>query len=240
MIEIGGKPILWHIMKYYSHYGFKDFVLALGYKGDMIKKYFYNYEFLNNDFTLELGSPEKTVIHHAHQETGWRVTLVDTGEKTLKGARLKHVERYIDSEEFLVTYGDGLADINLPQLIDFHRSHKKMATLTGINMASQFGELKINGNQVEEFREKPKDAPGFINGGFFVFHRNIFNYLNKDEQCDLEYGALEQLAKENQLMVYKHTGTWACMDTLRDMDHLNGLWKDRKAFWKVWPNGFGH
>jgi len=234
MVNIGNWPILWHIMKIFAHYGHKEFVLSLGYKGDMIKDYFYRYEIMNNDVTFELGFPEKTCIHQFHEEKGWHVTLADTGQKTLKGARLKKVEKYITEDEFMVTYGDGVADININALLDFHHRHGKLATVTGINPASRFGELKIEGNRVEAFNEKPENSSGLINGGFFVFNKSIFDYLSADDNCDLEIGALERIANEGQLMVYKHKGSWACMDTLRDMDYLNKLWDENKAFWKIW------
>jgi len=234
MVNIGKRPILWHTMKIYAHYGFNNFVLCLGYKGEMIKEYFYDYEILNNDFSLELGNRKSIEVHNNHNETEWRVTLTDTGDKALKGARLKRVEKYIDGEQFMMTYGDGVADINISALLDFHTSHGKLATLTGINPASRFGELKIKGDRIERFREKPKNGRGLINGGFYVFNRSIFDYLSPDDDCDLEIGPLEKIAQEGQLMVYKHKGFWACMDTYRDMEYLNKLWSDNKAEWKVW------
>ncbi len=234
MVNIGPYPILWHIMKYYSQFGFKEFVLALGYKGDMIKNYFCHYELMNNDVTIELGQPEKTCIHYAHDEAGWKITLADTGEKSLKGARLKKVEKYIVGDTFMMTYGDGIADVDIGKLLAFHQAHGKMATVTGINIASRFGELKIDGDSVETFSEKPQDGKGFINGGFFVFSRKILDYLTADDLCDLEVGPLEQIAGEGQLMVYKHKGFWACMDTLRDMEYLNKIWNDGRARWKIW------
>ena len=234
MVNIGPYPILWHIMKYYSQFGFKEFVLALGYKGDMIKNYFCHYELMNNDVTIELGQPEKTCIHYAHDEAGWKITLADTGEKSLKGARLKKVEKYIVGDTFMMTYGDGIADVDIGKLLAFHQAHGKMATVTGINIASRFGELKIDGDSVETFSEKPQDGKGFINGGFFVFSRKILDYLTADDLCDLEVGPLEQIAGEGQLMVYKHRGFWACMDTLRDMEYLNKIWNDGRARWKIW------
>ena len=189
---------------------------------------------MNNDVTLELGSPERISIHQSHEEKGWRVTLADTGEKTLKGARLKKVEKYLGDDIFMMTYGDGVADIDINALLSFHRSHGKIATVTGISPASRFGELKIKGNSVEAFNEKPKISSGLVSGGFFVFNRGIFDYLSTDDSCDLEIGALEKIAHEGQLMVYKHKGSWACMDTLRDMDYLNKLWNEDEAFWKIW------
>lgn len=234
MVNIGNRPILWHIMKIYAHFGHRDFILSLGYKGEIIKEYFYHYELMNNDVTLELGHPEKIDIHQSHEENGWRVTLADTGQKAFKGARLKKVEKYITDNEFMTTYGDGVADIDINALLDFHHKHGKLATVTGINPASRFGELKIKGNRVEAFNEKPQTGSGLINGGFFVFNKGIFDYLSVDDSCDLEIGPLEQIAREEQLMVYKHNRSWACMDTLRDMDYLNKLWDENKAFWKIW------
>ena len=232
MVNIGNRPVLWHIMKIYAHYGYKEFILCLGYKGEMIKEYFYHYELMNNDVTLELGHPEKIHIHKPHEENGWKVTLVDTGLKALKGARLKKVERYLTENEFMMTYGDGLADINITDLLEFHRGHGKLATVTGINPASRFGELIVNGDRVEAFNEKAKTSSGFINGGFFVFNKGIFDYLSTDDSCDLEIGPLEEISRDEQLMLYKHPGSWACMDNLRDMDYLNKLWDGKKAFWK--------
>ena len=181
MVNIGRHPILWHIMKIYAHYGHKDFILGLGYKGEMIKEYFYHYELMNNDITLELGHPENICIHQSHSEKDWRITLSDTGGKALKGARLKKVEKYINEDEFMMTYGDGVADIDINKLLSFHKSHGKLATLTGINPASRFGELKINGNSVTAFSEKPKNSSEFINGGFFVFNKKIFDYLSTND-----------------------------------------------------------
>ena len=234
MVEIGGKPILWHIMKIYAYYGFKKFILCLGYKGEMVKEYFYNYEVLNNDFTIELGDKKNVKIHSNHTENGWQITLADTGDKALKGGRLKRVEKYVDDSVFLTTYGDGVANVDIKSLLAFHKNHGRLATVTGINPASRFGELKIKGDQVESFSEKPKNGSGLVNGGFFAFDKRIFDYLSTDDSCDLEIGPLEKIAAEGQLMVYKHRGFWACMDTIRDMEYLNKLWVDNKAFWKIW------
>lgn len=236
MVEIGGRPILWHIMKIYAKYGFKDFILCLGYKGEMIKDYFYNYEILNNDFTVELGNRNKHIeIHSNHEERGFRVTLADTGDKALKGARLKRIEKYIDGGQFMVTYGDGVADINIDKLLQFHQSHGKIATVTGVcPKFLRFGELEVQNDQVIRFAEKPKYTGNYINGGFFVFNRNIFDYLEYKDNCELEVGVLDQLSKQGELMVYKHEGFWACMDTLRDVEYLNNLWDTNQAGWKIW------
>tara|TARA_Y100000031_G_C8177255_1_gene364719 strand:+ start:166 stop:1017 length:852 start_codon:yes stop_codon:yes gene_type:complete len=234
MVEIGRHPILWHIMKIYACQGFKDFILCLGNKGHMIKEYFYHYQVLNNDFTIVLGERNNIKIHSDLDEKNWRITLADTGDKALKGARLKRVEKYIDNDLFMMTYGDGVSDINLHDLLAFHSRHGKLATVTGINPASRFGELKIRGDQVESFAEKAGTNSGLVNGGFFVFSKEFLNYLTPDDSCDLEFGPLEKIARDGQLMVYKHKGFWACMDTLRDMDYLNKLWNTNQASWKIW------
>lgn len=234
MVHIGNRPILWHIMKNYAHFGFKEFILPLGYKSEMIKEYFFDYEFLNNDFTVELGEKKKIEIHSNHKEKNWKVTLVDTGEKALKGARLKRIEKYVREEQFMVTYGDGVADVDINALLEFHQSHGKLATVTGMNPASRFGELKVQNDTVESFNEKPKDSSNLVNGGFFVFNRGIFDYLEDNDDCDLEIGPLEKIAKEGELMVYQHKGFWTCMDTIRDVEYLNRLWLEYNAKWKVW------
>jgi glucose-1-phosphate cytidylyltransferase len=233
MVYVGNKPILWHIMKIYAHYGFKDFVLALGYKGDMIKEYFQNYELMNNDVTLELGKPENRIVHQNNKEVGWKVTLADTGQYALKGSRLKQLEKYIDGDEFMMTYGDGVGNVNISSLLEFHRSHGKIATITGAIPISQFGKLSIQENNIVNFTEKPR-ADSFINGGFFVFNKTIFDHLTTDDNCDLEYGVLEKLSQEGQVRVYKHDNFWANMDTFRDMEYLNKLWGEGKAEWKIW------
>ena len=192
MVNIGPRPILWHIMKTYAHYGYSNFILALGYKGEMIKEYFYNYEILNNDFTIELGDKKNIEILSKHNENDWRITLADTGDIALKGARLKRVEKYIDSDLFMMTYGDGIANIDINSLLAFHQKHEKLVTVTSINSASPFGKLKITKGQVEEFCEKPKNDGDLINGGFFVLNKEIFDYLSADDLCDLEEGPLEK------------------------------------------------
>jgi glucose-1-phosphate cytidylyltransferase len=200
----------------------------------MIKEYFYNYEILNNDFTVELGNYKNIKIHSNHEEKGWRVTLVDTGKKALKGSRIKKIEEYITGDLFMLTYGDGLANINLDELLYFHKSHGRIGTVTGVRPPSRFGEMIIKDKRVASFTEKPQVSGGMINGGFFVFSRKIFNYLSEDDNCDFELGPLEELAEDGELMVYEHKGEWACMDTYRDMQYLNNLWKSGKAFWKIW------
>lgn len=235
MVNIGPRPIIWHIMKIYAHYGHKEFILPLGYKGEVIKEFFFNYEVMNNDVTIELGKPESLCLHNCHDELGWKVTLADTGQRTLKGGRIKKIEKYVSDETFMLTYGDGVADIDIGKLLDFHHSHGRIATVTGINPRSLFGGLSVDGDRVKAFREKSKDKKGdLISAGFFVFERKLFEYLTPDEDCELEYGTLERIAAEGQLMVYKHKGFWACMDTQRDMDALNEMWASGQATWKVW------
>lgn len=234
MIEIGGRPILWHIMKGYAHYGFNDFVLCLGYKAEVIKRYFLEYESMRNDFTIELGSSEAVVFHGNHRERGWRVTLADTDLRANTGARVKRIERYIDGDTFMLTYGDGVADIHLHELVRFHKAHGKIGTVTGVRPSSRFGELVTAGDAVTEFREKRQISQGFINGGFFVFHRRIFEYLDADDGCVLEREPLERLAKDGELMMYAHTGFWQCLDTPRDLQRLQELWQHGAPPWKVW------
>jgi len=206
----------------------------LGYKGEIIKDYFYHYALMNKAVTIELGKPRNLEIHQCHEETSWKITLVETGENALKGARIKRLEPYITGDTFLLTYGDGIADVDIDELIRFHRSHGKMMTLTGINPTSRFGELKLDGDRVISFSEKPQTHEGFINGGFFVCNRRIFEYLNDDDRCDFEFGPLEEIARMGEMMVFRHDGFWACMDTLRDRDYLNSLWNENQAAWKNW------
>lgn len=236
LVEIGGKPILWHIMKTYSHYGFNDFILCLGYKGSMIKEYFCHYNLLNKDFTLTLGQEKEPVAYNDHCEKDWRITFVDTGEETLKGGRLKKVEKYINEDTFMATYGDGVADIDIAKLVEFHKGHGKIATLTGVRPLSRFGELITEGDQIKKFEEKPQSDGKPINGGFFVFNRRIFDYLQDHDNCDLEYGTLDKMAESGELMMYRHPGFWYCMDTTRDSDYLRKIWREGKVPWKVWGN----
>ncbi len=232
MVKIGGKPILWHIMKIYSSFGYNDFVISLGYKAEVIKDYFLNYNALANDFTINLKSRD-ILIHNNHRELDWNVTLIETGLNSLKGARIKRVEKFLDDVN-MVTYGDGVADINIDELVKFHKSHGKILTVSGVHPSSRFGELNERDGVVESFFEKPKNSIRYVNGGFMVFNRELLNYLTEDENCDFEYGAMEQLAAEGQVMVYKHEGSWECMDHERDVVFLNDLWKKNRAFWKIW------
>jgi glucose-1-phosphate cytidylyltransferase len=234
MVEIGGRPILWHIMKSYAAHGFTDFVICLGYKGEQIKEYFLNYEAMNNDFTVELGHPESIAYHDGHQEKGWKVTLVDTGIQTMTGARVKRAGRYLTGDRFMLTYGDGVSDVNLRGLLAFHDQAGTLATVTGVHPRSRFGELLVNGSRVRQFSEKPETHEGLINGGFFVFERRVLDYLSDEPGCVLEREPLERLACDGQLSVYRHRGFWQCMDTYRDYQHLNTLWESGGAEWKTW------
>ncbi len=229
MIMIGDKPILWHIMKLYSHYGFNDFILCLGYKGEVIKNFFLEYDLVNSDFTICLGTKEITRHSKIYDERDWQVTLADTGNGTLTGGRVKKIEKYIDEDTFIMTYGDGLSNVNLKELIRFHRDKGKIATVTGVRPIARFGELLVDGDLVKTFSEKPQIENGWISGGFFVFERKIFDYL--DEECMLERKPLEKLAQENQLAVYKHSDYWRCMDTYRDLEALNQEWASGRPGW---------
>lgn len=232
MVKIGDKPILWHIMKTYAHFGYKDFILSLGYKAEVIKNYFYNYEAYTNDFKINLGSNNIEKINN-HAEVDWDVTLVDTGIDTLKGARVKRIENYLD-EINMLTYGDGVADININELVAFHKKHKKMLTISGVYPPARFGELKEENGKLLSFEEKPQASEGLINGGYMVFNIELLNHLTTDEDCDFEIGLLDKLVLEEEVMVYKHTGKWECIDNERDLTHLKRMWKQKKAFWKVW------
>ncbi|KJU82095.1 glucose-1-phosphate cytidylyltransferase [Candidatus Magnetobacterium bavaricum] len=232
MIEIGGMPILWHIMKTYSSYGFNEFILCLGYKGKTIKDFFYNYEIAINDFTIELGT-KNIEMYPRHEEHGWKVTLIDTGENTMTGGRVKKVERFIDGDTFMLTYGDGLTDLNIKTLLEFHKSHKKIGTVTGVSPPSRYGELVIHDDHVISFSEKPAGEEAFINGGYFVFNRKFYDYLEDDDSCILERVPLEKLVSDGQLKVFQHRGFWQCMDTYRDYKFLKELW-DNKPPWRIW------
>jgi len=233
MVTIGNKPVLWHIMKIYSHYGFNDFIIALGVKGHIIKDYFYNFEPRNNDLTVDLSSGD-IKYHNKHNESDWKVTLVDTGLNTLKGGRIKRLENYLTDDINMITYGDGVADINIKKLVEYHKSHGETITITGVRPPARFGELIEKEGQLISFAEKPQTSAGLINGGFMVFNRNLLDYLTLDRECDFEFDALEKLTAAGEAMVYKHTGQWECMDHERDVIHLNKLWIDKQAFWKVW------
>lgn len=233
MIEIGGKPILWHIMKLYSTHHIHDFIICLGYKGYMIKEYFANYFLHMSNVTFDI-SKNKMEVHQNYAEP-WRVTLVETGDKTMTGGRLKQVADYLDNEDFCFTYGDGVADLDITALINFHRSQKTLATLTAIQPPGRFGALSIENNKVKSFTEKPTGDGGWINGGFFVLSPKVIDYIEHDDMTWEKY-PLERLANEGQLSLYYHHGFWWAMDTLRDKNYLEELWTSGKAPWNVWPN----
>jgi glucose-1-phosphate cytidylyltransferase len=233
MVEVGGRPILWHIMKIYAKHGFRDFVLCLGYQGQLIKEYFLNYEAMNNDFSISLGGRKQIEYHGHHEEQDFRVTLVDTGLETMTGGRILRVKPYVDGDTFLVTYGDGVADIDLSRLLRFHQEHGRLATVTTVKPTSRFGLLEIgNDSRVTSFSEKPQ-VEGWMSAGFFVFDRRMFDYLTGDD-CILERMPLERLAGEGQLMAYRHEGFFFAMDTYREYQHLNRIWDSGKAPWKIW------
>ena len=233
MVEIGGKPVIWHIMKLYSHYGFNDFIICLGYRGYMIKEYFSHYFMHMSDVTIDLSKNE-TKIHTTASEP-WKITLVDTGLDTMTGSRLKRVKKYVGNQAFLLTYGDGLTDVNIKKLVGFHKKSKKLATLTAIQNAGRFGVLNIDsGDKVSSFLEKPKGESGWISGGFFVLEPEIFNFIDNDDTVVWENEPLEKLSRQGKLYAYKHTGFWGCMDTLRDKINFERIWQSGNAPWKVW------
>ncbi|MDQ6763124.1 MAG: glucose-1-phosphate cytidylyltransferase [Bacteroidota bacterium] len=234
MVEIGGKPILWHIMKIYSHFGFNEFIICLGYKGYVIKEYFMHYFLHNSDITIELGN-NKVEIHDTTTEN-FKVTLVETGLDTKTAGRLKQVQKYIGDEDFMLTYGDGVCDVNLEELLAFHKSHNKIATVTSVQLDARFGGMDVDKDgDVLAFREKAKDDCKWINGGFFVLKPEVFNYLNGDVNNKMwEEEPLESLANDNQLVAFRHYGFWKCMDALRDKIELEDLWKHNEAKWKAW------
>lgn len=232
MIPIGDRPILWHIMRCYAHHGFRRFVLCLGYKAEMIKSYFLNYSQLSSDFTVDLKRNAMTV-HSVDHDQDWEVTLAYTGEHSMTGSRVAQAAaRYLgDAPQFAVTYGDGLTDADLGAEYEFHSGHASLGTVLGVNPPTRFGELKLEGEKVVTFDEKPDALESWINGGFFFFQRGFLDYLSVDESCVLERAPLVRLAQDGGLRAYRHTGFWACMDTQRDRDHLNQLWRDGRAPW---------
>lgn len=234
LVEIGGRPILLHIMKLFAHHGFTEFVLCLGYRGNMIKEHFLNYEAMNSDFTVALAPRRQIVYHGSHAEEGFAVTLAETGLDSMTGQRVKAIEKYVDGDTFMVTYGDGLSDVNLKSLLEFHRQHGRLATVTTVKPLSRFGVLELDSSgAVAGFHEKPQ-LEGWVNVGFFVFERSVFDYLDNDTSCVLEREPLERLAQEGQLMAYRHPGFFYAMDTYREYKVLNELWESGKAPWKVW------
>jgi len=236
MIPIGGLPIVWHIMKYYAYWGQKDFILCLGYKGDVIKNFFLNYETNTRDFTIQLGEKSGITYHTSSPESDWSVTLADTGATAMTGARVKAIKKYIGNDEyFMLTYGDGVGDIDIDKLIQFHKSHKRICTVTGVRPPGRFGELTVSDSGiVEGFNEKPQVAGGRINGGYFVCSREFFDYLGDSNDLVLEKDPMDHLVKNKQLMVFEHDGFWQPMDTAREYSLLNELYKKNQAPWKVW------
>lgn len=234
MVQVGNRPILWHIMKIYAYYGFKEFIICLGYKGNMIKEYFLNYEIMNNDLTVNMGKKNQIEVHGEHEEKDWRVTLADTGEESQTGARVKRIEKYINDDMFMLTYGDGVSQIDIQNLVDFHKSHGKIGTMTGVHPASRYGEINTEDGLITIFNEKPQTTEGLINGGFFVFNREFFDYLEADESCILEAEPLENLVADKELMLYKNDGFWQSVDTYRELQLVNSIWKQPNPPWKVW------
>ena len=230
MVQIGGKPILWHIMKNYAHFGHKDFYVALGYKAEVIKDYFLHYRTLNADFTVDLGTG--VVNSHQLDEVDWKVTLVNTGQNSMTGGRVKRMKPFIGNETCLLNYGDGLSNVDLDQLIKFHKSHGKLVTVTAVHPGARFGELEIKGKQVTSFQEKPQTKQGWINGGYFVIEPKFFELIEGD-QTILEREPLEYTAQMGELMTYQHEGFWQCMDTKRDRDNLEDFWHSGKVPWKL-------
>jgi glucose-1-phosphate cytidylyltransferase len=234
LVEVGGRPVLWHIMKLYAHHGFNEFVCCLGYRAHMIKEYFLNYEAMNNDFTICLGEQHRIRYHGKHAEQNFMVTCVDTGLDTMTGGRVKRIVRHLeDDDTFLVTYGDGVSDVDVRAVIDYHRAHGKLATATTVKPTSRFGVVEVSEEgAIDRFVEKPQ-LEGWINAGFFVFDRKVLDYIDGDD-CILEREPLERLSAEGQLMAYRHGGSFYAMDTYRDFLLLNELWNEAKAPWKVW------
>ena len=231
MVEIGGRPILWHIMKIYGRWGFEDFVVCLGYKGYIIKEFFANYVVHGSDITIDLRTNSSFL--HSNSTEPWRIALVDTGDKTMTGGRILRIRNYLDNQTFMLTYGDGVADVDLQALLAFHKSHGKLATVTAVHPPSRFGGMAIDNGLVTDFTEKPQLGEGWINGGFFVLEPGVFDYISGDEM-PFERQPLERLARDGQLAAYKHGSFWQCMDTLRDVMLLNELWDSGGCPWKVW------
>lgn len=231
MVEIGGRPILWHIMKIYAHYGFKEFYIALGYKGEMIKRFFYDYQSLSGNLSINFADGRVDVRERDCED--WQVHLIETGLNSMTGGRVKRLEEYLGNETFMVTYGDGVCNVNLAELVEFHRLHRRLATVTAVHPPARYGELLIREDLTCGFSEKPQTHEGWINGGFLIFEPEVLDYLSGDESV-LEIEALERLANEGQLVAYKHGGFWQCMDTLRDKRQLESAWESGAPPWKVW------
>lgn len=236
MLPIGGKPILWHIMKIYAHYGIKDFVLCLGYNGWIIKEFFLNYAAKTSDISLTLNRQDSIVYHNINSDENWKVTLVETGELTQTGARIWNARKYLeDCNFFSVTYGDGVANIDIRSLLEIHKKAGFLGIITGVHPLGRFGEIEINGNMISEFNEKPNVSMGLINGGFMIFKRSVIDkYFREGEDLSLESEVLVKMVKDKQLGVYQHEGYWQCVDTPREYNILNKLWSEKKAPWKIW------
>jgi glucose-1-phosphate cytidylyltransferase len=231
MVEIGGKPILWHIMKLYGCYGYKEFLIACGYKGEMIKEYFHNYFIHNSDYIIDLRDGTRQIVKSNGDD--WKVGVIDTGQETMTGGRILRLKEWTANDTFLATYGDGVGSVDIKSLVEFHKSHGKIATVTAVRPPARFGGLNIDGDQVIEFSEKPQAGGGWINGGFFVFEPGIFDYL-LDDKTILERDPLERLAADLQLMAFRHAGFWQPMDTIRDKEYLEECWVSGRAPWKIW------
>jgi glucose-1-phosphate cytidylyltransferase len=231
MVEVGGRPLLWHIMMHYAHFGHSEFIIALGYKGEYIKRYMIDYGLTEDDLTIQVGTGD--VLRHGNRRPDWTVDLVDTGQQTMTGGRIKRLAPYIDNETFFLTWGDGVSDVNIDDLLKFHRHHGKLATVTAVRPPARFGCMVFEGDRVTEFSEKPQTSEGWINGAFFVLEPEIFDYIEGDGTA-WEREPMERLARDGQLMAYRHSGFWQCMDTLRDRKLLENLWQSGRAPWKVW------
>jgi glucose-1-phosphate cytidylyltransferase len=234
MVPVGGRPILWHIMKHFDHYRLEHFVLCLGYKSHVIKSYFLNYPLNEADFTISLTGAGRVEVHDPPPREAWRVTLAETGLQAMTGCRLKRIEKYIEGDTFLLTYGDGVADVDINALLRFHKRHGRLATVTAVRPPGRFGEMEVRGADVVEFNEKRSTAQGWINGGFFVLDRRVFSYLEDSPDLMFEQGPLTSLARDGQLAAYRHHGFWQPMDTYRDHKYLNDLWDAGNAAWAVW------
>ncbi len=232
MVEIGGKPVIWHIMNIYASQGINEFIIAVGYKAEVIKEYFINFYTINSDITVDLTTGENII--HGGNKPNWKVHIVDTGLNTQTGGRLKRLTKWLKEDEvFFLTYGDGVADVNLEALLKYHESHGKLATVTTVRTPARFGRIHFDGDQITNFHEKPESAEGWINGGFFVFNHRVLNYIENDDTI-LEREPIERLARDSNLVGYRHSGFWSCMDTLKERNYLEELWNSGNAPWKVW------
>ena len=233
MLDIGGKPIIWHIMKQYSHYGYNEFVILLGYKGHVIKDYFSNYYLYNSDVTIDTAKQDLTILDNKSED--WKITLVETGLHTMTGGRIKRAQKYVGNEPFMLTYGDGVSNVNIDELVAFHKSHGSAITMTSVQPEGRFGALEFaENNRIAAFREKPKGDGSWINGGFFVCQPEVFDYIQDGDETIFEQGPLDKLAADGKMYSYKHSGFWKCMDTLRDKNKLNSMWDSGEHPWKVW------